>query len=87
MVTKVIFMPQGVCSRCIEVCGENGVLTRVNFMGGCHGNLQGIAKLVQGMRYEDVVQRLQGIECGNKPTSCPDQLARAVQELMRKEGK
>lgn len=86
METKVIFMPQGVCSRCIEVCGENGVLTRVNFMGGCHGNLQGIAKLVQGMRYEDVVQRLQGIECGNKPTSCPDQLARAVQELMRKEG-
>lgn len=82
---RIVFMPQGVCSRCIEVCGESGVLTRVNFIGGCHGNLQGIARLVEGMRYEEVVRRLQGIECGNKSTSCPDQLARAVQELMRKE--
>ena len=63
--------------------GENGVVTDVKFFGGCDGNLQGISKLVKGMKYEDVIARLRGISCNGKPTSCPDQLCHAIEQLMR----
>jgi len=65
----------------IDIEVENGMVKNVNFQGGCHGNLQGIAALVRGMAVEDVIARLEGIRCGHKLTSCPDQFARALKEL------
>lgn len=75
-------MTAGTCSRVIELTGDNGCVVDVKFYGGCNGNLQGIAKLVQGMRYEDVIERLKGISCNGKPTSCPDQLCHAIEQLI-----
>ena len=59
---------------------EDGIVKSLQVQGGCHGNLQGISKLVVGMKVEDVIARLEGIRCGFKPTSCPDQLAKALKE-------
>ena len=81
----ITYRTQGTCSRFIEVTGDNGCLTDVKFFGGCDGNLQGISKLVKGMKYEDVIARLKGISCNGKPTSCPDQLCHAIEELMKDE--
>ena len=73
------YCPQGTCSKLIEIdIDNNGILQDVHFLGGCHGNLQGIAALVKGMKATEVVKRLQGIRCGNKLTRCPDQLAHAI---------
>ncbi len=79
---KITYYTTGTCSRIIEVSGENGRIVDVAFYGGCHGNLQGISKLVKGMKYEDVIARLNNISCNGKPTSCPDQLCRAIEQLM-----
>lgn len=69
----------GTCSRAIQVTlDDNGIITDVAFMGGCHGNTQGIAAMVRGQKASDVITRLSGIRCGAKPTSCPDQLAQAL---------
>ena len=69
----------GTCSSCIDlVIDDDDRLASVEFTGGCNGNLQGIAKLVQGMKCDDVIARLKGISCNGGPTSCPDQLARAL---------
>lgn len=76
------YRTQGTCSRFIEITGDNGIVVDVKFFGGCDGNLQGISKLVKGMKYEDVIARLKGISCNGKPTSCPDQLCKAIEELM-----
>ena len=70
----------GTCSRAITVTVDGDTLTDVKFMGGCDGNLKGIAALVKGMKIDDAVEKLSGITCGFKPTSCPDQLARALKE-------
>ena len=78
----VTYRTQGTCSRFIEVTGENGVVVDVKFFGGCDGNLQGISKLVKGMKYDEVISRLKGISCNGKPTSCPDQLCHAIEQLM-----
>lgn len=79
---KVIdYQTQGTCSKLIRVAGENGRIVGVEFLGGCHGNLQGIGTLVKGQKYEDVITRLEGIQCGMKPTSCPDQLSKALRQL------
>ena len=72
------FTPRGVCSRLIELDIENDIIKGCRFMGGCHGNLQGIAKLVQGMKVDDAIQKLEGIDCSGRGTSCPDQLAKAL---------
>ncbi len=72
------YQPRGVCSRRMLVDVENGVVRSLQVQGGCHGNLQGIARLVEGMPVEEVIRRLQGIHCGHKATSCPDQLAQAL---------
>lgn len=72
------YRPNGVCSQEIEFEVEDGSLTHVRFTGGCHGNLQGISQLVEGMPVEEVIRRLEGIHCGRKPTSCPDQLVQAL---------
>ena len=79
------YKTRGTCSREIAFEVENKKVKNVQFYGGCNGNLQGISSLVKGMKYEDVIARLKGISCNGKPTSCPDQLCRAIEELMREE--
>jgi uncharacterized protein (TIGR03905 family) len=74
------YQTRGVCSRSIDVEIENGIIEQVVYHGGCSGNTQGVAALVRGMRVEDAIERLAGIRCGFKATSCPDQLARALRE-------
>jgi len=75
---KYQYMTQGTCSEMIEFEIVDGKLHNVQFYGGCHGNLQGICKLVEGMPTEEVLDKLSGIRCGYKDTSCPDQLCRAI---------
>ena len=72
------YTPRGVCSRQMEIDVEDGVIQSVRVMGGCNGNLQGIASLLKGMKVEDAITRMEGIRCGSKPTSCPDQIAQAL---------
>lgn len=72
----------GVCSMAIDYEVENGVVTDCRFIGGCSGNTQGVCALVKGMKVEEVISRLKGIPCGMRKTSCPDQLARALEEYM-----
>ena len=81
---KYEYRTSGTCARAIYVDVEDGIVKDVEFYGGCHGNLQGIAALVKGMKAEDVVERVKGIKCGNKGTSCPDQLSCALEEIMGK---
>ncbi|MCI8806725.1 MAG: TIGR03905 family TSCPD domain-containing protein [Oscillospiraceae bacterium] len=76
------YTPRGVCSRHMEVDIEDGVIQAVRVMGGCSGNLQGVSALLKGMKVEDAIARLDGIRCGMKPTSCPDQLARALKSAV-----
>ena len=78
------YRPQGVCSRLMRIEVEDGVVSSLQVMGGCKGNLQGISKLVEGMKVEEVIARLEGIRCGFKPTSCPDQLAKALKSVQEK---
>jgi len=75
---KYEYKTKGVCSSHIYFEVEDDIVRGVQFIGGCHGNLQGIAKLVEGMKISEVIARLQNIRCGGKPTSCPDQLANAL---------
>ncbi|NJB66836.1 uncharacterized protein (TIGR03905 family) [Desulfobaculum xiamenense] len=77
--TAITFVPQGVCSKLITFRVEEGKVHDVTFTGGCPGNLEGIGKLVEGMRVADVMDKLSGIRCGNKATSCPDQLSKALE--------
>ena len=81
MVKKLTYKTQGTCSSHIELEVEDGVITEIFFGGGCNGNLQGIRALVKGMKTEDVIAKLEGIRCGNRPTSCPDQLCKALREI------
>ena len=81
----ITYQTRGTCARFIEVTGDNGAIVEVKFYGGCDGNLQGIARLVKRMKYEEVIARLKGISCNGKPTSCPDQLCRAIEALMNEE--
>ncbi len=76
------YKTQGVCSSVIDIELKDGVIESVAFTGGCHGNLQGISALVKGMKPEDAISRLKGIRCGFKSTSCPDQLARALESMI-----
>lgn len=76
------YYPKGVCSRKMDIDVEDGVITSVEITGGCSGNRQGIAALVKGRRVEDVIEALRGINCNGRGTSCPDQLARALQEIV-----
>ena len=79
----VEYTPKGVCSRKIETDIENGIINKVRFVGGCNGNTQGISKLVEGMKAEDVISRLEGVNCNGRGTSCPDQLAKALKEAIK----
>jgi uncharacterized protein (TIGR03905 family) len=83
MKTKhVQYQTQGTCSQLIDVTAdENDVIQQVFFLGGCNGNLQGISQLVRGQKIDDVISKIKGIRCGDKATSCPDQLSRALEQL------
>ena len=74
------YKTSGTCSSAIDFEVEDGIVKNVKFIGGCNGNTQGISKLVEGMPVDEVISRLEGIKCGFKSTSCPDQLAKALQE-------
>ena len=78
----MIYKTKGTCSTSIDVELKDGVIDSVKFTGGCNGNLQGISALVKGMKPEEAISRLKGIRCGIKPTSCPDQLAHALEEMI-----
>lgn len=78
-----VFYPQGVCSRRIDIEIENGIIEEISFTGGCNGNLKGISALAVGRKPEEVIGLLKGIKCGFKNTSCPDQLARALEEVLK----
>ena len=81
MKQELDYKTRGVCSRMIHVEVEDGVVTDARFVGGCHGNTQGVAALVKGMAVEDAIARLSGIDCNGRGTSCPDQLANALKEI------
>lgn len=76
------YKTKGTCSQRIIFEIVDGKVTNVQFLGGCNGNLQGISKLVEGMNVDDVIERIEGIHCGMKPTSCPDQLAKALKQAI-----
>ena len=82
-----IFRPPGVCSQLTRVEIENGIIKDVEVKGGCDGNLQGISRLVVGMDAREAISRMEGIRCGFKATSCPDQLSKALRECLEKEAK
>ena len=75
------FRPQGVCSQLIEIETEGNIIQDVRFTGGCNGNLQGISAILKGMTVENAIDRLSGIRCGFKDTSCPDQLSKALKAM------
>ena len=75
------YRPRGVCSQLMEIETEGNKITGLRVMGGCDGNLQGIARLVAGMEIDDAIARMEGIRCGRKDTSCPDQLAQALKAI------
>lgn len=77
------YKTKGTCSQQILFDIEDGKVKNVQFIGGCNGNLQGISKLVEGMDVSDVIARIKGIRCGTKPTSCPDQLATALEKALQ----
>ena len=77
------YMPQGVCSRKMTIELDGTVIRKVHVDGGCHGNLQGISRLVEGMEAREAIERMKGIRCGFKQTSCPDQLAAALEKALQ----
>lgn len=76
------YTPKGVCSRAIEFDIIDGRVRNVKFVGGCSGNTQGVARLVEGMEVDEVIKRLEGIDCNRKGTSCPDQLTKALRQAI-----
>ncbi len=78
------FRPSGVCSRKMTVEVEDGIIRSIKVEGGCDGNLKGVVNLLQGMPANEAIARLEGITCGRKDTSCPDQIAKALAEALRK---
>ena len=77
------FVPSSVCSSAIDLTVEDGIIREIHFTGGCSGNSQGISLLARGMKVEEVIDRLEGIRCGSKQTSCPDQLTKALRNLQK----
>ena len=81
MKNHIEYKTSGVCSRMIIIDTDDGIITKCSFVGGCAGNTQGVAALVVGMKVEDAIAKIKGIKCGFKSTSCPDQLALALEQL------
>ena len=82
MKKHIEYKTRGTCSRMVILDVEDGVITDCSFVGGCAGNTKGVAELVKGMKAEDAIEKLKGIRCGFKTTSCPDQLARALESAL-----
>lgn len=82
---KMTYKPKGVCSQLMDVEVEDGKIVSVEIVGGCSGNLQGISRLVAGMDVDEAISRMEGIRCGWKSTSCPDQLAQALRQIKEAE--
>ena len=82
MKKRIEYKTRGTCSRMVTVEAEDGIITDCSFMGGCAGNTKGVAALVVGMRVEDAIKKMKGIKCGFKDTSCPDQLALALEQIL-----
>ena len=80
MKEHISYTTQGTCSRKIEIDLDGDTIEKVEYIGGCHGNTQGVAALLKGMTIDDAIARLDGIKCGFRPTSCPDQLAKALKK-------
>lgn len=80
MIKTITYTPKGVCSRQMEIDLENDIIKEVRVLGGCSGNLQGVSSLLVGMTRDEAIRRMEGIRCGSKPTSCPDQLACALKQ-------
>ena len=80
----VRYMPQGVCSKLMQIKIKDNIILDTEFIGGCSGNLSGIGMLVRGMNIEEVVKRISGLPCGSRPTSCPDQLSKALSAYLSK---
>ena len=78
---KYNFQPRGVCSRLITLDVEDNKIKSCAFMGGCNGNLQGISSLIKGMDVDEAIEKLEGIDCAGRGTSCPDQLAKALKAI------
>ena len=78
----MVYKTKGVCSQLINVEVENNIVTSVEFVGGCNGNTHGVAALVEGMDVHEAIRRLEGIHCGPRPTSCPDQLSKALKQAI-----
>lgn len=84
---QYVYNTKGTCSAQIIIdVDENNIIENVQFVGGCNGNTKGISQLVKGMTIDEVIERLQGITCGFRPTSCPDQLATALKQMKEKKG-
>ena len=83
MKKRLEYKTQGTCSRSVTVEVEDGVITDCSFYGGCSGNTQGVASLVVGMKIDEAISKIKGIKCGFKTTSCPDQLALALEEIKK----
>ena len=79
---NIVYKPKGVCSQLMTIDVENGIIKKVEVKGGCSGNLQGISKLLVGMPVKEAIEKMEGIRCGNKSTSCPDQLAKALRKCI-----
>ncbi len=85
MIVNYTYTPYGVCSRLINIeLDENNVIKNCGFIGGCSGNTQGVSRLVIGMNAEDAIKRLKGIDCAGRGTSCPDQLAKALEQALER---
>ena len=78
----ITYRPKGVCSRLMRMEVEDGIIRQVEVQGGCSGNLQGISRLLVGMPVQQAIERMEGVRCGGKPTSCPDQLAKALRQAL-----
>ena len=79
---NIVYRTRGTCSQLIEIEVDDGIINNVEYTGGCHGNLLAIGKLVKGMKVTDAIEKLDGIRCGNKQTSCADQLAQALKTVV-----
>ena len=78
----ITYRPKGVCSRLMRVEVEDGIIRQVEVPAGCSGNLQGLSRLLVGMPVQQAIERMEGVRCGGKPTSCPDQLAKALRQAL-----
>jgi len=76
------YTPRGTCSRQFQIEVEEGVIQDIQVIGGCDGNLKGLSSLLKGMKVEEAIHRMEGIRCGTKPTSCPDQMAQALKKAL-----